>query len=218
MTTAAAPDLLRAPIDAELRATLRAEAEAQRAQSDPIVLAEFGIDGDGALRGKRHVVAAGPGPALAALHRGAGLELARRAVDDGMPTFPTRASLLYYGAGDHAMLHHDVSQCTVTILMCLSGKADPLIAYPAFGRADEADVAALNAAPIDSRERFEQAVGERLGAERLRSFPIDISPDSLVALPGRDMPHARYPQPDPVMVAALCYGALAHRPAWRSDD
>lgn len=214
---AAFPDLLppaSAPLDRDDWAELRLEAGSQSSLSDLITIAEFSLDADGALRGRRQVSASGPGAALARLHQGAGLEMARRAVGSSLSVFPTRASYLYYAPGDFALLHHDVTQCTVTLLASLSEGADPLYAYPSFGRASEADVPHLNAAPFDDAYSFHSFMKARVGADRISSFPLEISSEAMIALPGRDLLHARYPQDSPVSVLALCYSALTHRPSW----
>jgi hypothetical protein len=198
----------------EFSVALREEAKTQGKKTDLITIEKFSLDADGALRGKRRVSAAGPGPVLNRLHFGLGRELAEKSEIGDFSIFPTRSSFLYYAPGDYVLLHHDVTQCTVTILATLGDSADPLYAYPGFGTAGEADIPHLNGAPFDSRESFETYVGQRIGEERVRSAALRLKPTFMVALPGRDLLHARYPQDSPVVVVALCYSALAHRPQW----
>lgn len=206
-----------ASLGADLQRQIRDEAASRQEIAELIAIDSFSLDEDGALRGKRHVSASGPGPVLTGLHHGVGLALARSASSHPTALFPTRASYLYYAPGDFVLLHHDVTQCTVTILAALSASADPLVTYPSFGTATASDIPHLNAAPFDSHSAFDAFMNTRLPAERLVSMPIQINSDSLLLLPGRDLLHARYPQDNEVAMVALCYSALIHQPHWSSS-
>lgn len=188
---------------------LKSEAEAQRAVADPVLIEDFGLDVDGGVRGKRHIHAAGPGPELAKLHNSLALDLAEESVSPPLrPLFPTRCSYLYYEPGDYALLHQDVPQCVVTVLTALHG-AEPLYCYPWFGASAETDLNVLDAAPFSDADSFETFVATTLGARRVQHSAVTITPGTMTALHGREVPHSRYPQQRSVTMVALCYAPFA---------
>ncbi len=203
-------------LSAETKAALQVEAALLEARAAPATIAQFHIHEDESLRGKRRVSVAAAGAALDALHQNVGLDLARQLLADvgARQVYPTRACYLYYGIGDFALLHHDVTQCTATLLVAVAGTPQPLILYPSFGQAVDSDIEALNAAPVAPREVFESFLADHIAATRLESTVVDFPPGAIAAQRGRDVPHARYPQDSPVTMAALCYASLVHHPAW----
>lgn len=203
----------RIAVDPTVAGVLHAEADERRGAADVLEISAFALDVDGGLRGKRSVGAAGPGPCLTKLHEIEGLALARRVLGSSA-VFPTRASFLYYEAGSYGLLHHDISQCTVTLLLALT-QAEPLRIYPSFGKPRQDDLEVLNAAPYGAAAEFEGWCAAELGPGRMAATTIPILTDSFVALDGREMAHARYPQDELVMVASLCYAALSYRPTWK---
>jgi hypothetical protein len=205
-------DFPRQLLSSDVQASLRSEADDLRVHAGGATIARFHLHDDGSLRGKRRVRVATGGARLHELHHTVGLDAARRA--SNVQLYPTRACYLYYEPGDYALLHHDVSQCTVTLLACVAGDAEPLILYPSFGRATESDIEALNAAPVCDRVMFESYLADHIDPARLSAVSLEPTADLIVAQRGRDIPHARYPQDSPVTMAALCYAALVHHPAW----
>ena len=201
-----------ADVSHDLREKLQAESEHRRPQADLLVIRRFSLDEDGALRGKRNTYAVGPGPVLDNLFLGAGLELAQIAAKTSV--FPTRASYLFYDQGCQTHLHHDITQCVVTILLSLTRGAEPLVIYPQLGKVSPRDVDMFNSVSSDERFSFEREVGAVIGVNRMAGIGLPIVPDSMVAITGRDVAHARYPSKSSVTVASMCYAPLVHRPRW----
>jgi hypothetical protein len=205
-----------ASVDRRTLLSIASEARSLGDRSEPATIARFYVHDDGSLRGKRRVNVATGGTALHTIHHGVGLALARDllASVDAAQVYPTRACYLYYAAGDYALLHHDVTQCTATLLLPVLGEPAPLVLYPNFGTPRNSDIIALNEAPVSSQSAFEKSLSRRLDEARLRSRVLTLPEGRLVGQTGRDVPHARYPQTDAVVLAAFCYAALVHRPPW----
>jgi hypothetical protein len=135
-----------------------------------------------------------PGRALDALHRRRRL-VATLEGAAGCRLRPTRASYLYYGAGDYMGLHTDAAPCFLTLLVPVAGPPPALTVFP--------DLVGVSAEQLALLAR----PGSGLAAGG-REVPFPAC--GFVALQGNRVPHQRerVPEGAQVGVATLCFAPI----------
>ncbi|MEI4233255.1 hypothetical protein [Roseovarius sp. D22-M7] len=156
-------------------------------------------------RGRCYV--SGPGSALTTYHRGLGREHAKLFANCGSDVLPTRAAYLYYERNHYSFLHHDAASAHITLITGLSEKLSPLLLFPNFGRASQADIDELNQIPNEPLDGFCRIMMEVFG-DRGLSIQVPVTFGVTLALPGRAIAHARTAQSHHGAIATTCYSFI----------
>jgi hypothetical protein len=205
--------ILVADLPPEVVAELQAEALALRAGAERAIEPHHSIDVDGGVHGVYSAYVAGPGPALHRFQHTVGLKLAMALSKSDEPIFPTRSTYLYYGEGDHGLLHHDVITATITVIVGLNGKLNPLVFYPSLGAVTSQDLSVLNGIRLKDRNGFESEGRSHFGP-RLDGIEVPFASGKGLAIRGRHIAHARYAQSSAATVCAACFAHLIPSVEW----
>lgn len=141
-------------------------------------------DERGFLRTSRRFSVSSGGEVMASIHDSL---IARWMVDVvDHRALPTRASFLYYASGDYVGPHHDLAQCTYTVLVPIT-QPSYLHTYPE----------GLDGEPDEIERAF--LAGELL------SKPVKLASKSASVITGQELMHSRPPGHAEAWTAVFCY-------------
>jgi len=207
-------DTLRLRLADETVAILVEEARLLRPIAERIFSDVCELETDGAVNGRGSCLVSGPREALREFHSGSGLAIAREFAGGRLDVFPTRASYIFYDAGDYSFFHNDAVHAHITVLVGLSAGLIPLRLYPEFGRASRADVDHLNEIAHIDEDRLSLAMFERFGTRGLHR-EAEVLEGHALAIRGRRVAHARPRQPIAGAVVSACYSFLQPPREWQ---
>lgn len=186
---------------------LKSESATQRVRADLVGSEKCSLEFGMAVNDRGKCYVSGPGTALNAYHQHVGKEQARMFGKLDAELMPTRASYIYYEEDHYSFLHHDAASAHITLITGLSKELTPLLLFPNFGRATQADIDLLNQIPNLRLDEFSEKM-IKVFAERGVSIQVPVNYGQTLALAGRTIAHARPAQKHHGAVATACYSFI----------
>jgi hypothetical protein len=171
---------------------LSSEADALKRSAREFAGHEYNLGGNGRVSSPSVHLSARPGARLRAIHEDLNLLTVLRKLT-GRPLLPTRASYIFYRAGDFIGLHTDVSPCGLTLISSVLGRTEPLVLHP--------ELQGLT--PEQLYETTRQSGGQPEGG-----LLVDVPVGGALALLGSRVPHNRPLAKEQNAIATLCYAAI----------
>ena len=186
---------------------LKIEAKSGEASADLVGSDTCALEFDIAVNDRGRCRVSGPGVVLRDFHRCEGLKFASKFSRAELEIFPTRASYIYYGAGDYSFFHHDAASAHITLIVPLSRGVTPILLFPNFGRASDQDITLLNRIENLHFDELSASMNTAFGV-RGASVEVELPLGFAVAIPGRAIPHARPRQSSIGSVCTMCFSFI----------